>query len=175
MSYVIQALIAKQGTFAHIKALSDLVTVAQLNQGFELLLDDRYLISALKLENIPVQVHAELSFNQGIFDTARRLSLTTPIAYVWAEFFGGAGEQWAQLWQGGEVVLTPETNYAPLGYNDGIASETLPINSVLSALGVSREGPVDEFAALGLSRYRTMSAWFEQNTSYSTKDYNSVD
>lgn len=164
MGYTIQALIAKQDTFAHIKALSDLVTVAQLNQGYELLLDDQFLMNALKVEDIHVQVDSEFSINKGVLNMARQLSLTTPIAYVWAEFFGGTGEQWAQLWRGGEITLTPETNYVQLGYKDGIASEKRPINSVLRALGVSREGSPDEFEAIGLARHRTMQSWSEANT-----------
>ncbi|MGA5322152.1 hypothetical protein ACPCIU_17160 [Streptomyces seoulensis] len=30
-----------------------------------------------------------------------------PVARVEAEFFGGLGEQWATVWEGGGVVLGP--------------------------------------------------------------------
>jgi len=76
------------------------------------------------------------------------LSLAGPVAYVEAEYFGGAGQQAAALWDRGLLVLGPR-----LGEH--------PIDQVLARLGISRGAAHDEFDALDLGRFRMTDYWLK--------------
>ncbi|WP_340687362.1 hypothetical protein LCL61_14860 [Amycolatopsis coloradensis] len=77
------------------------------------------------------------------------------VAYVEAEYFGGAGTQSAQVWDGGERVLGPlhlaEGEAAPAGGS--------PISQALRRLGVVKGDHFDEFDAVGLGRHRDTRDW----------------
>ena len=72
-----------------------------------------------------------------------------------AEFFGGVGEQHAQIWDGGVVV------FGPLHLNEGESMTPLgsPISQVLRQLGVDKTTHFDEFDAVGLGRHRDTQDW----------------
>lgn len=71
------------------------------------------------------------------------LSSSGPVAYVEADFFGGFGEQPVMVWREGQLILASKL--------DGIG----PINEALRLLGVRRSETSDEFAAVGLGRFRS--------------------
>lgn len=77
------------------------------------------------------------------------------VARVEAEFFGGVGEQWATVWEGGAVVLGPL--HAPEG--EPFPAEGSPISRALRRLGVVAGAGEDEFAAVGLGRCRDTQGW----------------
>ncbi|NNN33928.1 hypothetical protein HLK59_26900 [Streptomyces sp. S3(2020)] len=78
-----------------------------------------------------------------------------PVAYVEAEYFGGAGEQRAVVWDGGTVVL------GPLRVEEGepFPSDGSPLSRALRRLGVVAGPGEDEFSAVGLGRHRHSGAW----------------
>ncbi|MGV9888745.1 hypothetical protein [Streptomyces sp. NPDC003395] len=78
-----------------------------------------------------------------------------PVAYVEAEYFGGAGEQHAAVWVDGSVVL------GPLHVPDGqpFGADGSPISQALRRLGVVVDAGADEFAAVGLGRHRRSEDW----------------
>ncbi|MEV1069389.1 hypothetical protein [Streptomyces sp. NPDC050263] len=82
-------------------------------------------------------------------------SSTGPVAYVEAEYFGGAGEQQAAVWNNGALVLgpllLPEGSALPAGGS--------PISQALRCLGIRRAGAYDEFEAAGLGRHRHTDDW----------------
>ena len=82
------------------------------------------------------------------------------VAYVEAEYFGGAGTQCAQAWDGGQTVLGPlrqaEDDPDPLAGR--------PISRVLRRLGVVKGDHFDEFAAVGLGRHRDTEDWLSDAT-----------
>jgi len=82
-------------------------------------------------------------------------SVTGPIGYVEAEYFGGVGSQRAALWMDGHLAL------GPLSVNEGQPwpAEGSPISKVLARLGVNRTGYYDEFEAAGLAEHRDAEAW----------------
>jgi hypothetical protein len=82
-------------------------------------------------------------------------SANGPVAYVEAEFFGGTGEQAAQVWDSGEVVLGP----LHLGENEPIPPTGTPISQALRRLGVTKGNHNDEFDAVGLGRHRDTKDW----------------
>ncbi|MFC9894958.1 hypothetical protein ACFVMC_14830 [Nocardia sp. NPDC127579] len=77
-------------------------------------------------------------------------SISGPVAYVEAEYFGGTGTQCAQVWDAGEVVLGPTRSSAPDG--------ATPISRALRQLGVIRTSS-DEFDAVDLGRHRRTADW----------------
>jgi hypothetical protein len=81
-------------------------------------------------------------------DLCARLSAApgAVVAYVEADFFGGAGRQAAAVWAAGELVFAPVVDAAA-------------INRALARIGVTRAGGADEFAALGLDRCRMTERW----------------
>jgi hypothetical protein len=82
-------------------------------------------------------------------------SANGPVAYVEAEFFGGTGEQHAQVWDNGAVVLGP----LHLGENEPIPPAGTPISQALRRLGVTKGNHYDEFDAVGLGRHRDTKDW----------------
>jgi hypothetical protein len=72
------------------------------------------------------------------------------VAYVETDYFGGAGTQGAAAWFGGKEILAPAVSLA-----------AGPINTALNAIGLAREGDLDEFDTLGLDGVRRMDAFEE--------------
>lgn len=77
---------------------------------------------------------------------AAELSRTQPVAFVTAEFFGGAGAQCATLYRDGRVVQE-------------FPSGCTAINAALAALGITTEPASDAFDTLRLGRYRHTEDW----------------
>ncbi|MFD3416715.1 hypothetical protein [Streptomyces decoyicus] len=82
-------------------------------------------------------------------------STAGPVAYVEAEYFGGAGEQQAAVWSDGAVVLGPL--HAPEGQPFPRAGS--PIAQALRRLGAVADAAGDEFSAVGLDRHRHTEDW----------------
>jgi hypothetical protein len=81
-----------------------------------------------------------------------------PIAYIETDYFGGTGEQCAISWSQGTILC------GPLRSNEKTPFNHRAINCVLQSLGVLRGNSCDEFAALGLNRYRENEAWVEKGS-----------
>jgi hypothetical protein len=84
-----------------------------------------------------------------------RWSDVGPVAYVEAEYFGGVGEQHAQVWDRGT------TSFGPLHVDEGedFPDAGSPISQALRYLGVRVHDDIDEFDAVGLARYRDTDDW----------------
>jgi hypothetical protein len=82
-------------------------------------------------------------------------SVTGPVAYVEAEYFGGLGSQSAQVWDGGRVVLEG----THVDEEDSAPAEDSPISRALRRLGATRGERIDEFDAVGLGRHRDTDDW----------------
>jgi hypothetical protein len=74
------------------------------------------------------------------------MSITGPVAYIEAEFFGGSGGQSAAVWSRGSETMPP------IHSRDAI-------NQALRFLGVQIGNAQDEFDALGLGRHRDTRHW----------------
>ena len=80
-----------------------------------------------------------------LISLCQELSAMGSVAYVEAEFFGGAGTQACALFAGGKagrVLVSPNA-----------------INEALKWLNVSAGEAVDEFEAVGLGRHRETESW----------------
>jgi hypothetical protein len=81
-------------------------------------------------------------------------STSFPIAYIETEYFGGVGSQSSVIWTAGEI------SFGPIRSGEGPADDGA-INRAVRQLGVMRGNAIDEFAALGLGRYRSNEDWVE--------------
>ncbi|WP_326623337.1 hypothetical protein OG863_40460 [Streptomyces decoyicus] len=90
----------------------------------------------------------------GGFDTLlAQWSAAGPIAYVEAEYFGGAGEQRAAVWADGSLALGPLDEPTKKRFSRAVS----PIPQAL--LGARKSLGEDEFEAVGLDRHRTNEDW----------------
>lgn len=106
------------------------------------------------------------SLTEGIVHWAQGLSRRGQVFYVHTQFFGGVGSQAAVGWKYGERVLDPvfTTNHkseADDWYKVVGPEDSLAISTVLRLLGVESVGNDDEFATVGLGRYRSTDRWVE--------------
>ena len=81
----------------------------------------------------------------------KSLSAGEIIAYVEAEYFGGAGDQCAVAWRDDIEVLPPTKG------KDAI-------NQALRLFGVRATSGKDEFDTVWLGRHRTMEGWVDEGT-----------
>lgn len=83
---------------------------------------------------------------------AAKASRGAALAYVETNYFGGEGTQVAALWRDGALLLKPVAMDAETARQR--PRSLWPINVVLRTLGVTAQPGGDEFAALGLERWR---------------------
>ncbi|WP_318200044.1 hypothetical protein [Streptomyces sp. SCL15-4] len=91
----------------------------------------------------------------GFERTLGRWSVAGPLAYVEAEYFGGAGEQRAAVWADGTLVLGPLDVPVKRWFSRPVG----PVSQALRRLGVRRRPGGDEFDAVGLGRHRHTDDW----------------
>lgn len=153
--YVLEAVIAREPVLLALVERAGPATVVQLDQGFSMVPMTRAVNSAVAVDD-----GAELDgFSQapaGFADVLVACSAHGPLAYVEADFFGGVGSQYAQVWDAGRSVLGPlvmeDADEPPPGGN--------PISLALRHLGVVATGS-DEFDAVGLGRQRETDDWID--------------
>lgn len=73
-----------------------------------------------------------------------------PLAHVETDYFGGAGDQSAAVWDKGQKVYRRKATGA--------------INEALRQIGVKEAGGMDRFDTVGLGKYRTNEDWAEHGT-----------
>lgn len=147
------------------RALPPGVPVSDLNIDgacFIPLTDDvRVRFCQAGLDAGPVEGFYELS--EGVVRWARELSQGRMVLYVHSEFHGGQGIHAAIAWHEGSVIFGPcftktagevaEPHYQVADGPD------MAINLGLRALGVHAEGRDDEFATVGLGKFRWTGEW----------------
>lgn len=97
---------------------------------------------------LPITDEGETEMPPQLQKLCERLSQGRALAYIEAEFFGGAGTQACVLFNDGRPVDQP------------IVSETA-ISHALHILGVSKENAYDEFEAVGLGKHRDTESWLD--------------
>lgn len=100
-----------------------------------------------------------LFLSSSIEALARRVSRTSPIAYLEAELFGGAGTQATVVWRDGEVWAGPAVTEFGWHPPDPASSPQWAFNQALRNLGVDRGDAFDEFDALSLGQHRHTEQW----------------
>ncbi|MFF5406928.1 hypothetical protein ACFY8K_30620 [Streptomyces misionensis] len=154
MSYDLRAVIADAEVLRN--AARDLsgARLALIGRGLSLMpmtdvlfdsLTDGSGVSALGFRGLP----------GGFEKTLSAWSVGGPMAYVEAEYFGGAGEQRAAVWSADSIVLGP----LHVGEGQPLPPAGSPISQALRRLGVVADLGEDEFSATGLDRHRHSEAW----------------
>ncbi|MBK3572930.1 hypothetical protein JHN63_03630 [Streptomyces sp. MBT65] len=149
MTYVLQAVIAGEDLLRSAAQKAPGAHVASLGQGLSLLpmtsevldaVPDADAARSLGFRRLPTGFELKLA----------EWSAVGPVAYVEAEYFGGAGEQRAVVWADGALAWGPSDQRA-LGIS--------PISQALRRLGATSGPDQDEFTAVGLDRHRHNDGW----------------
>lgn len=109
-------------------------------------------------DDLASQLAGLIRLTQPLEEWAIAQSQLSPIAYIETSYFGGKGEQNAICWNQGTILC------GPLKSNEKTPMPQRAINRVMQALGVTRGNDCDEFAALGLDRYRENEDWIEKGS-----------
>lgn len=143
MGYYLQAIIGKQQTLAQHASAFRHVHLVPLEKDIAMIPITDALYDEIADGG---QIERFYKLSPGIEEWARRISMAAPVAYIEAEFFGGAGGQSAVAWSSGSRTLGP------------LHSEQA-INEALRLLGVQKGGARDEFDAIALGRHRNIEDW----------------
>lgn len=143
MSYTLQAVIAKSGTFSAL--LPPGLQIVPLRGGIDMLPLGSLACDVHGIPSLPLTDEGVEDPPQTLLELCRELSRGCPLACIEAEFFGGVGIQAHVLFAEGTVGRRSVSERA--------------INEALRYLGVAKGGAWDEFAAVGLDRHRHTDDW----------------
>jgi hypothetical protein len=152
--YCLQAVIATESVLRELAGSTTEACIVPLGQHLWLLPMTDALFDDVTVAGAP-ELNEFWKTPAGIDRLLTACSETGPVAYIEADYFGGAGTQNAQVWDAGKVVL------GPLRLAEGELSPTTgtPISQALRRLGAAKGNHVDEFAAVGLGRHRDTDDW----------------
>ena len=100
---------------------------------------------------------------QHIAEVLRDYSADCGIVYIETEYFGGVGTQCAAAWLNSQMIFGPAESETTWDHSarQHMVSNGTPINDALSAVGVEKEGELDEFDSLHLGNYRTFDGLYD--------------
>jgi hypothetical protein len=152
MGYYLQALIGKTDSLKSDPKSCPSEHRVELAQGYTMILVTDEFCEEIAVKFSANEEESASGFSmltENLAAWAKQISKLTPVAYIEAEYFGGAGEQSAIVWDKSEIKLGP------------ISAEIGPINQALSFLGAKVLSANDEFEAVGLNRGRDSEDWIE--------------
>jgi hypothetical protein len=144
MAYSLQAIISSSSAFE--ETCFEGGNVVGLPQALSMLLFTRKFLEQRKFPLRPLMDDDAKTLPKEIEELCARIAGHSRAAYVEAEFFGGAGTQGCALFQEGRRT-------------EDIQIHGKAVNHALRFLGVSVAGEYDEFAALGLGKFRDADSW----------------
>jgi hypothetical protein len=153
--YCLEAVVAARRTLDALVGGNEHGVVVPLGQGLSLLPMTDELFDSVTVAG-GARVDGFWKLPPGFERALAACSAHGPVAYLEAEYFGGAGEQNAQVWDGGDVVLGPFHRDEPFPVGEG------PFCRALRWLGVDRGDHLDEFDAVGLGGHRRTDDWLER-------------
>ncbi|WP_026925181.1 hypothetical protein [Glycomyces arizonensis] len=152
--YNLQAVVASHATLSGLARGVESAVVVPLAQGISLLAMTDALFDEINVERAP-RPGRFWKLPAGFDRTLADRSVAGPVAYLEAEYFGGAGSQCAQVWDRGRIALGP----LELAEGEPHPGGGSPIARALRRLGVDKAGHHDEFDAVGLGRCRDTDDW----------------
>jgi hypothetical protein len=152
--YRLQAVIAAEHVLRDLAGAFEDAPLVPLGQHLSLLPMTDALFDAVTVAGTP-HLDGFWQAPAGFGRVLAACSANGPVAYVEAEYFGGAGEQSAMVWDGGQVVL----RHLHLAEKAPIPAVGTPISQALRRLGVTKGDHQDEFDAVGLGRHRDTTDW----------------
>ncbi|MFF4880948.1 hypothetical protein [Micromonospora sp. NPDC000668] len=173
MGYQLSAVVADAELLREQTAELDHAVLGELRQDFALLPVTPQLVVELtgSLPDFAVDERSaerpfDLVLSPALAELLARWSQPGPVAYLEAEFGGGAGYQSAAVWQGGALSWGPS-------FDDVLDAprEEWPINMALIRLGVEPGTWIDPFAELGLHLERNTDGWLAHGRRRLSADY----
>lgn len=146
MAYTIQAIIGKAKIIRENAPCA--TCVVPLPKGMALLPITDAVQEAYGIDCLPLTDEGETVTPSAISAFASRFANSGSVAYIEAEFFGGAGVQAHVMWHENAVSPQPVVGQRA-------------INEALRQLGVDPEEDLDEFDSVDLGRYRFTDDWAE--------------
>ncbi|MEU4641085.1 hypothetical protein [Micromonospora sp. NPDC023814] len=173
MGYQLSAVVADAELLREQTADLDHAVVGELRQDFALLPVTPQLVEELTgalpdfsvAERSPAEPF-HLVLSAALAGVLAGWSRSGPVAYLEAEFAGGAGYQSAVVWLGGGVSWGPRVDHL----FDGPRSEW-PLNAALARLGAEPGAWIDPFAELGLHVERSTAGWLAHGRRRLSADY----
>jgi hypothetical protein len=160
MSYTLQAIVGAQEVLANSSAEG--LAVVDLGCGLVMVPLSREVRLRFDIPNLPLtDGGAEPILPELLAAFCSRLSGRGLVAYLEAELFGGVGIQAHVLFSDGVALGEPVV--APDAINEG-----------LRLLGVQQGPHEDEFAAVGLGRYRDTDGWMRESSWVPDQRYDRV-
>jgi hypothetical protein len=146
MAYTLQAIITSAGSLS--EPLPDGLKRVALPGGVDLVPIGNAALKAHAFPFLPLTDERNDELPSEIAKLCERLSMECLLAYVEAEFFGGAGAQAHALFSAGKMV-------GPVAVSD------VAIDDALRQLGVQRGEATDEFDVVGLGQHRNTNDWLK--------------
>ncbi|MEU5946465.1 hypothetical protein ABZ793_12995 [Micromonospora sp. NPDC047465] len=173
MGYQLSAVVADAELLREQTADLDHAVLGELRQDFALLPVTPQLVEELTgalpdfsaAERSPAEPF-HLVLSAALAGVLAGWSRSGPVAYLEAEFAGGAGYQSAVVWLGGGVSWGPRVDHL----FDGPRSEW-PLNAALARLGAEPGAWIDPFAELGLHVERSTAGWLAHGRRRLSADY----
>jgi hypothetical protein len=154
MSYRIEAVIGSLAVLSCIAGEQPVMVVVPLRQGLGIMPMTDAVFDAVN-DGTPPGLPGFWKLPGGLDRLLCSCSALGPVAYVEAEYFGGAGTQSAAVWDGGALALGPVI----IGEAEPVPAAGTPISQALARLGAARGGHHDEFEAAGLGQERDTGDW----------------
>jgi hypothetical protein len=152
--YCLQAVIATDPVLRELAATMPEACIVPLGQHLSLLPMTDVLFDAVTLAGAP-ELDGFWKAPAGFGHMVTTCSMTGPVAYVEADYFGGTGTQTVQVWDAGKVVLGP----LHLAEGEPSPATGTPLSQALRQLGATKGNHFDEFDAVGLGRHRDTDDW----------------
>ncbi|WP_330334724.1 hypothetical protein OHS33_36535 [Streptomyces sp. NBC_00536] len=152
--YCLQAAIATESVLRELAGSTTEARIVPLGQDLWLFPMTDALFDAVTVAEAP-ELDGFWKAPAGFDRLLSACSKAGPVAYVEADYFGGAGAQNALTWDAGKIVLGP----LRLAEGEPASTAGTPISQALRRLGAAKGNHVDEFAAVGLGRHRDTDDW----------------
>jgi hypothetical protein len=144
MAFTLQAVIAKSGSFPD--PLPQKLQVVGLRCGIDMLPLTTEALMFYGIPFCPLVDEGKAEVPPKLLKLCEALSNKCTLAYIEAEFFGGAGAQARALFSEGKAI------------GQAVVSESA-INDALRYLGVTKGEAHDEFDRVGLGQHRDTDRW----------------
>ncbi|WFE51298.1 hypothetical protein [Micromonospora sp. WMMD1155] len=173
MAYQLSAVVADVELLREQTAGLDHAVLGELRQDFGLLPVTPQLVVELTgslpdfaTDDRSAEHPFGLVLSPTLVESLARWSQAGPVAYLEAEFGGGAGYQSAAVWLGGALTWGPH-------FDDELdtSREQWPINGALARLGSEPGDWIDPFAELGLHLERNTEGWLAHGRRRLSADY----
>jgi hypothetical protein len=159
MAYQLRGVIARISAAQGVaSALGPSARFVELEQGFGLVPYTAAVYDAFLAGRVSSRIRPFWWLGESLAELCALASKDAALVYAEAEYFGGAGDQKAVLWEAGAIAFGPVTTGRLSASGRGAGCTA--ISQALAGLGVGgATAERDEFLVLGLDRFRHWEDW----------------